>query len=370
MFQGRKLSDMALQLDSLDGLRGLAVLIVFLSHTSNAGIYLLPSLNFSGSGKSGVFLFFVLSSFLLTMPFLKKGEQAKNKEFLINYAFRRFFRVYPLYFLYLLLGLATSLALWKIFNLNEPVGIPFFLSTRDFFEHLLLTQGKGLTWSILVEFRYYFVLPILALTYSVIFKNRLLPSIALTIALIILSQIFWPQAESAPNDSRLGPYLPIFFLGSLVAVIFHKWQENSWNLNKPMVVLVELLGLLSIIILIIMIPAVSSIALGKHLAHDYNHKQFIIFGLLWSIVVFSCAAGTGVLRSFFESFFLRYLGFISFSMYLLHIIIINIIERLDVEIPMRGWIILALTITVSHLSWVLIEKPTSKIRLAKISQQT
>ena len=73
MIKGRGLFDNKFQLDSLDGLRGLAALMVFLSHTSNEGIYFSSSFNFSGIGKSGVFLFFVLSSFLLTYPFVKKG---------------------------------------------------------------------------------------------------------------------------------------------------------------------------------------------------------------------------------------------------------------------------------------------------------
>ncbi|MBK9055180.1 MAG: acyltransferase [Chloroflexi bacterium] len=78
-------------MDSLDGLRGLAVLLVILGHTSNREAYFFPGANFAGMGKSGVFLFFILSSFLLTYPFLEKGEEARSKNFLLNYAIRRFF---------------------------------------------------------------------------------------------------------------------------------------------------------------------------------------------------------------------------------------------------------------------------------------
>lgn len=366
MFEGRELSDKKLQINSLDGLRGLAVLIVFLSHTSLAGTYLLPFTNFSGIGKSGVFLFFVLSSFLLTLPFIKKGAEAKSKTFLMNYFLRRFFRIYPLYFIYLLLGLITSLLLWKIFNLNKPVGIPFFLSFKDFVKQLLLIEGRGVTWSILVEFRYYFILPILGLTYSVFFKNKLLPSITLTIVLVILSQIFWPSSESVVNDSRLEPYLPIFFMGSLLALIFHKWQQSSLSSNKKVVFAIELLGILAVIILIFMIPSVSSFILGREIVYNYYHQQFILFGLLWSIVVFSCVAGAGLLRNFFENSFLRYLGFISFSVYLLHGIAIHFVKKVGGEMPMQGWIMLILTIIISHISWMLVEKPTSKIKLVKL----
>ncbi len=361
MLHGRELSDPTLQLDSLDGLRGFAVLIVFLSHTSNTGIYLLPFANFSGNGKSGVFLFFVLSSFLLTLPFLRKGVGATNKHFLFNYLGRRFFRVYPLYLIYLLLGLITTLVLWKIIKSAIPIGVPFTLSIKDFFKHLLLIQGQGVTWSISVEFRYYFILPILALTYSVVLRNKLLPSIILTIGLILLSQFIWPQSKSMANDLRLWPYLPIFFMGSLLAVIYHNWQ-NSKLCTRTSAFIIEVVGILAMLALIYMIPSVSSYCLQKEIPPNYYHKQFILFGVLWSIVVFACLAGFGALKRIFETPLLRYLGFISFSVYLLHIIVVEGLERLGSEIPVRGWIMLLVTVAISHISWTLIEKPTSKIK--------
>ncbi len=365
MIQGRELSNKEFQIDSLDGLRGLAVLIVFLSHTSLGGTYLLPFANFSGIGKSGVYLFFVLSSFLLTLPFVKKGEAAKNKCFLLNYSLRRFFRIYPLYFCYLLLGLITTLVLWKIIGSEKPVGIPFTLSFNGFLRHLLLIQGEGVTWSIPVEFHYYFILPLLALTYSVVIKNKLLLSVALTLVLIIVCQWFWPQSGALANDIRLRPYLPIFFMGSLLTVIYHRWQESSLSRNRKIALVVELSGMGAMITLICMTPSVFSHIMGKEVPFDFFHKQFILTGFLWSVVVFSCIAGFGVLRKIFEHPFLRYLGFISFSIYLLHVIAVAVVERVAPEIPMRGWIMLALTIVVSHVSWTLIEKPTSRIRFTK-----
>ena len=54
-----KTSSANLQFDSLDGLRGVAVLFVVLSHLSNIGANLTPMLDFGGTGKYGVFLFFL-----------------------------------------------------------------------------------------------------------------------------------------------------------------------------------------------------------------------------------------------------------------------------------------------------------------------
>ena len=56
-------------LNALDGLRGLAVLVVLASHFSSAGLFPRPALH--GVGKSGVYLFFVLSAFLLVRNLLR-----------------------------------------------------------------------------------------------------------------------------------------------------------------------------------------------------------------------------------------------------------------------------------------------------------
>ncbi|MCL4264074.1 MAG: acyltransferase [Anaerolineae bacterium] len=359
--------DKNFQLDALDGLRGMALLLVFLSHTSNRGGYLFPGADFAGVGKSGVFLFFILSSFLLTYPFIKNGEEAMSKDFLLNYAFRRFFRVYPLYFLYILLALVSSLVVWKLINTDSPVGIPFVLSPSEFVQHLLLQQGKGVTWSILVELRFYFVLPILALTYSILLKNKLLPSIGLTLVLILLSQLIWPPSASLVNDPRLGPYLPLFLMGSLLAVIYHNWQKSPLGSDRQKTLIIEASGLAAIVALLLLIPSIFSYVSGEEVPVNYYHKEYILFGFLWSLVVFACVAGRGVLRKLFENPLLRYLGFISFSAYLLHIIVLYVVYEADIEIPIKGWVTVGVTIALSHLSWVLIEKPISRIRLRKKS---
>ncbi|MBM4208458.1 MAG: acyltransferase [Gammaproteobacteria bacterium] len=363
MIQGRELSDQKFQMDSLDGLRGFAVLLVILSHTSNWGIYLLPFANFSGNGKSGVILFFVLSSFLLTLPFVKKARKAASLRFLLSYFVRRFFRIYPLYLAYLLLGLLTSLFLWKITGAKSPVGIPFLLTPKEFINHLLLIQGKGLTWSIIVEFHYYFLLPILALTYSLLFNNRIIPSALLTIGLILASQLLWPQAQSLTNDIRLGPYLPVFFTGSFLAVIWHQWEEKRLGTQRNLVIAVEIIGMMALATLFCMIPSVTRTLLNTDIPASYYQKQFMQYGFLWALVLFTCLAGCGLIKKFFELNALRFLGFISFSAYLLHLTAMLIIKKLMPGAPLQGWLILALTIAISTVTWLLIEKPTSKIRL-------
>ena len=125
MISGRAISNNKAQINSLDGLRGLAILIVFFAHTSNEKILLLPFLDLYGIGKGGVYLFFILSSFLLTLPFIKMGKKSMTKAFFLKYAYRRFMRIYPLYILYLAGILIVS---YLVAHVQEPVVIPFYLS--------------------------------------------------------------------------------------------------------------------------------------------------------------------------------------------------------------------------------------------------
>lgn len=62
---------------SLNGLRGVAVLFVLFSHAANKGLIFFEGFSIagSGSGKVGVYLFFVLSAFLLTDQILKRQDR-------------------------------------------------------------------------------------------------------------------------------------------------------------------------------------------------------------------------------------------------------------------------------------------------------
>src|SRR4051812_21002492 len=86
------------RLPALDGLRGLAVLLVLLDHASDTDLRLFPAANMNRAGKYGVYLFFVLSAFLLTPPLLlRPSTELVRARTWINYAIRRFMRIFPLY---------------------------------------------------------------------------------------------------------------------------------------------------------------------------------------------------------------------------------------------------------------------------------
>lgn len=371
------------QIDALDGVRGLAVLLVFLSHCSNKGVSLVPYNDFRGMGKTGVWLFFLLSSFLLTYPFIAKGKQSFSGKSLTNYAWRRALRVYPLYFLYCLLALATTPFVSQLIpegtvatSGKEP-GIPFLLTPWEFVEQMLLLKGKGLTWSILVEFKFYFVLPLLAVCYVLLFQRNLWLSGLLTAMCVGVSALLWPDSET--NDPHLGPYLPIFLIGSFMALLHWHWQEQQWLQTRGARIALEVAGWCSLAVLVALIPSVASAISGMELDYNTFHKQFLLFCALWAVVLVATIHGFGALRAMFANQVLRFFGFISFSFYLLHVIVLNAMNTIYHKLvdnsgispsadklitnPLLGWSILAAVTLVSYVSYRLIEKPLAGLRL-------
>ncbi len=375
MIKGREISNQKLYVHALDGLRGLAVMAVFLSHASLSGFRAVPFLNFAGTGKMGVFLFFILSSFLLTYPFLIKQEKSFSKNALINFSYRRFFRIYPLFVLYLIVALGTSYVLPMVLNRPES-GIPFYLTPWEFLQHVFLQQGKGVTWSILVEFRYYFVLPLLAYVYAVIFRGHFWKSLICTVSLIALSQLALPQSEALNNDARLLPYAPVMLMGTMLAVFQYNYKMN-WSIPSWAPKLQEGLGWMAAILLLLSIPSVwystvgeSEVCTGDFTlfmdadCHKIFHRRFIETSILWGMVLLGAVNGEGLLRRFFEWKPLRYLGWISFSFYLWHPCVLTVLRNVSLPVPdvVVFWVVFGLTVWVSHLSYRIVEVPSSKLK--------
>lgn len=80
------------KLNGADGIRGLACLIVLITHAVNMFFIGTPYLH--GTGRIGVWLFFVLSAFLLTYKFERSGFSLLS---ISNYVIGRVLRIIPLF---------------------------------------------------------------------------------------------------------------------------------------------------------------------------------------------------------------------------------------------------------------------------------
>src|SRR5258707_8981074 len=149
---------------SLDGIRALAFLLVFAFHLNHAGVWGYdgndPFMNaFLEVGSTGVTLFFVLSGFLLFLPYARALLFGKDWPQPKIYYIRRILRIFPGYFFSLfILVIFTQPSFMQPHNWGQLV--PFLTFTMGFYNSSDLINGPY--WTLAVEFQYYLILPLIA----------------------------------------------------------------------------------------------------------------------------------------------------------------------------------------------------------------
>lgn len=141
---------------SLDGLRAVSILIVFISHAELAGV----------PGGFGVTVFFFLSGYLIT-TLLRREFAATETIDLREFYWRRAWRILPPMYAALALGVAASLLDLTLGEIStEAVGLQALHLTN----YVQLTRfageiplGTGIMWSLAIEEHFYLIFPVLLL---------------------------------------------------------------------------------------------------------------------------------------------------------------------------------------------------------------
>ncbi|MGF6425606.1 acyltransferase family protein [Bradyrhizobium elkanii] len=172
----------------LDGLRAVAAITVLADHT-----HLLPAY----AGSIAVMLFFTLSAFLLTRPFVDRGSAAYSRSSVVSYFVRRAFRIFPT-----LIVFVFALALLS--GGGRAV----------VYRNLIQFRGDGHLWSVTQELLFYLLLPMIAF----LLRVTRLPS-GIVIALLIVSAVaadrfLTVDVISLPANGSFQPfYLSPFLIG-------------------------------------------------------------------------------------------------------------------------------------------------------------
>ena len=153
---------------SLDGVRGIAILLVLLIHLElfravpGTSSFMLHVRDLFWTGWVGVDLFFVLSGFLITGILL---DAVGRPRYFYNFYARRVLRIFPLYYFTLTIAFASALLIVPRLHLALPAGA---LPTRfGWFSYLFYFQNwrlpdslLGHFWSLGVEEQFYLMWPI------------------------------------------------------------------------------------------------------------------------------------------------------------------------------------------------------------------
>ena len=201
----------------LDGLRGIAILLVILYHN----FAFLPFLNY---GWLGVDLFFVLSGFLIT-EILLQTRNANN--YFKNFYSRRVLRIFPLYYLCLIL----VILIFPLFK-NFPYDQSYFQQNQLWFWFylqnwmLIFTDWNNNSiilnhfWSLAVEEQFYIIWPFLVLIIKKP-KNLLLITFILLVSVILARYLIWINKEDFPTYGNLFLFTRVdgILIGAMLALL-------------------------------------------------------------------------------------------------------------------------------------------------------
>lgn len=151
-------------IQALDGLRGLAILLVLSFHyIGNSSVVDHGKLShyvshFAASGLIGVDLFFVLSGFLITGILY---EALSSSNYFKTFYMRRILRIFPLYYGYLFLVVIFASPLHIVRDRNLAALLTYTQNIFLIKPYTVLWYYTGQFWSLAVEEQFYIIWPLI-----------------------------------------------------------------------------------------------------------------------------------------------------------------------------------------------------------------
>jgi peptidoglycan/LPS O-acetylase OafA/YrhL len=225
-------------ISALDGLRGVAILLVLSFHTLNSPTFPYAWGRISGRGWVGVDLFFVLSGFLIT-GILLRSRDATN--YFSTFYLRRFLRIAPVYYLWLFLILIVIPWMHRHFGTPSPSSSYTFQQQILYWLNLsnlrsaFLPKEVGLAsiyWSLAVEEQFYAVWPLCIR----LLKPQRIAIVCITGFLVSPLLRMLPAIQSINQTHgdfiyRFTPFrLDGFFMGAIIALLLTvKLRPSRFN---------------------------------------------------------------------------------------------------------------------------------------------
>lgn len=294
----------------LDGLRGIAILMVMCYH-------FFPDNIICNFGWSGVDLFFVLSGFLITgrlLPYLD------DRKILLKFYRNRFLRIVPLYFGFLILFFSS----WFLLSSKETLS-SFTFYNKHWWQFFLFIQNWVFAnnlvelkthvqhlWSVAVEEQIYLFFPLILILIRN--KAKLFYTVLFLIFLILISRWYYyifiiPKAAYLSIFYNTFFRLDSFLMGVLIFLLYN--DHIKYNRIKN---IIPWFGLFCFLILFI------SICITKNAEKNnpfISGGGYTIIAIMYAgLLQITLLNKNRIINLITSSPFLRYTGKISYAMYI------------------------------------------------------
>lgn len=353
-----KIETSAFHIPSLDGFRAVAVMLVFLSH-AGLGKFI--------PGGFGVTIFFFLSGYLIT-TLLRREYNKTAKINLRNFYIRRMLRIWPNFYLVLILGAALTI-LKIIPGYIEFAGVA--AQSLHFANYYYIywggrgtTDGSTVFWSLAVEEHFYLIFPIIYISLLNIRPQLSPPSIfKLLMALcliILLWRIYLVWFQHVPADRTY--YLSDTRFDSLL------FGCGLAVFNNPMIDTKEYVH--EILLKYFFLPIGISLLLFSFIDRSQFFRdtyRYTIQGIaLFPIFIAAIRYPNWWPFRFLNFRFVRFIGVLSYSIYLVNLTVIDVVGHYFSAYSMwlQGVLALILSILIAYAIHTLVE-----IRLTRLRKQ-
>ena len=292
---------------SLDGVRAIAAFMVMIFHFFNSvdlneAQGLLAKI--TAFGQTGVDLFFVLSGFLITRILI----QTKNtKGYFKNFYLRRVLRIFPLYYLFLILTFYILPPLFELPNSTLSQQIYHLTYLQNFAATFNWNfVGPGHFWSLAIEEHFYLFWPLIVCLFSIKNLTRIIfwiVIVALCLRVLMINSGYEVFYFTFTRFDALA-------IGSFLAIIELKGLLKERNAKKFVVLMLVLLVPMAII---------WTVFRGEGNKYIQAFRYLFFSGVYFSVIGFVlCIKENNIINKCLRTKVFTYTGKISYGLYVFH----------------------------------------------------
>ena len=333
----------------LDGIRGVSILIVAISHGGFGKI--IP-------GGFGLTIFFFISGYLITSLLLKEKITIGSVN-LSNFYMRRLWRLLPALVVYIAVIVVVFFMFSEKININEIISAVFYYS--NYYKLLVHYTPMGgvyspydVLWSLAVEEHFYlFFAPLIALIKN---KKTMMSAVLIMLVAPVIVRVLVTQFTSAEfsdeytyraTESRIDSIA----YGCLLALVGYK---SFFKLDSRWVFLVGCTGIL-----------ISLLFRDEYFRQVFRYSlQGLCLYLIFGEIIYS--EKIKVIRNILSGKLIVFIGKLSYSIYLYHwLALILMMIWFDGRALTPVWQLSywGFSLVLSMASYFMVERPTLKLRV-------